>query len=91
MLYYALLVNEQKVLSGPPRNLANQFAYYIDDTKGSVTFGGANCDLLGTDKRSCIDKFQFVPVTEKTYWTVTLKDVRVRELSLAYYWVRSWV
>jgi len=68
-----------KVLSGAPRHLANQFAYYIDDTKGSVTFGGANCDLLSAqNKGACIDKFKFVPVTEKTYWTVHLKDVRVK-------------
>lgn len=69
---------QSKVLSGAPRHLANQFAYYIDDTKGSVTFGGANCDFLGPDKSGCVDKFKFVPVTEKTYWTVTLKDVRVK-------------
>ena len=55
---------KQKVLSS--RGLANQFAYFIDDTKGlvgcllvcqavchlcnppgSLTFGGANCALLG--------------------------------------------
>jgi len=69
---------KSKVLSGPPRHLANQFAYYIDDTKGAVTFGGANCDLLGASKTACVDKFKFVPVTEKTYWTINIKDVRVK-------------
>jgi hypothetical protein len=68
-----------RVLSGPPRNLANQFAYYIDDTKGAITFGGANCDLINQGSKSaCIDKFKFVPVTEKTYWTIRINDVRVQ-------------
>jgi len=70
---------QSKVLSGPPRHLANQFAYYIDDTKGAVTFGGANCDMLGVgSKTQCVDRFKFVPVTEKTYWTISIKDVRVK-------------
>jgi hypothetical protein len=61
------------------KGLSNQFAYYISDHKGSVTFGGADCDLVAKgDKANCISKFQFVPVTEKTYWTVTLRDVRVK-------------
>ena len=61
------------------RHLSNQFAYYIDDRKGAVTFGGADCDLIKTgDKKACIDKFLFVPVTEQTYWTITIKDVRIK-------------
>lgn len=61
------------------RKLSNQLAYYIDDSRGSVTLGGANCDLVSKgDKKGCIDKFHFVPVTEKTYWTVTLKDVQIQ-------------
>lgn len=62
------------------RHLSNQFAYFIDDKHGAVTFGGANCDLIsrGKDKRSCIEQFKFVPITEKTYWTVTLHDVQVQ-------------
>jgi len=62
------------------RGLANQFAYYIDDEKGSMTFGGANCDVIakGQSDQACIEKFQFVPVTDRTYWTVTLLDVRVK-------------
>jgi len=79
-------VISQKVLSS--RGLANQFAYYIDDTHGSVTFGGVNCDLLvngggnihttAYSKQNCIQQFHFVPVTERTYWTITLLDVRVQ-------------
>lgn len=62
------------------KHLSNQFAYYISDTKGSVTFGGADCDLIaaGQAKGSCINQFKFVPVTERTYWTITIKDVRVK-------------
>jgi len=62
------------------RGLANQFAYFIDDDKGSMTFGGANCDVIapGQPSQVCIDKFSFVPVTDRTYWTVTLLDVRVK-------------
>lgn len=62
------------------RHLSNQFAYYIDDHKGAVTFGGADCDLIakGEAKAKCIDQFQFVPVTEKTYWTITIKDVHIK-------------
>jgi len=79
-------VISQHVLSS--KGLANQFAYYIDDTHGSVTFGGVNCDLLknsnfrmqttNNNKQACIEQFHFVPITEKTYWTVTLHDVRVQ-------------
>jgi len=63
------------------KGLANQFAYYIDDREGSVTLGGANCDLItppGAPKEACIEQFMFVPVTEKTYWTITLDDVSVK-------------
>jgi len=62
------------------RGLSNQFAYYIDDTRGSMTFGGANCDVIavGQSIQDCVSKFQFVPVTDRTYWTVTLLDVRVK-------------
>jgi hypothetical protein len=60
------------------RKLSNQFAYYIDDEKGAVTFGGANCDLLHANTAECINRFQFVPVTEQTYWTITIRDVRVK-------------
>jgi Eukaryotic aspartyl protease len=62
------------------RHLANQFAYYIDDTHGAITFGGANCDFIakGESKKNCIDKFSFVPVTEKTYWTINIKDVSIK-------------
>lgn len=63
------------------RGLANQFAYYIDDTQGSVTLGGANCDLItpeGSSTSECVNQFKFVPVSEKTYWTIELSDVRVK-------------
>jgi len=59
------------------RGLANQFGYYIDDSKGSVTFGGVDCTLLGSQK-NCIKHFGFVPVSERTYWTIRLNDVRVQ-------------
>eukprot|EP00466_Bigelowiella_natans_P003684 jgi/Bigna1/83987/fgenesh1_pg.120_\ len=29
----------------------------------------------GAPKEACIEQFMFVPVTEKTYWTITLDDV----------------
>lgn len=58
------------------RGLSNQFGYYIDDSRGSVTFGGVDCGLLGTP--NCIKHFGFVPVSEKTYWSIRLNDVRVR-------------
>ncbi|GAB5360445.1 hypothetical protein AAMO2058_000628700 [Amorphochlora amoebiformis] len=63
------------------RGLANQFAYYIDDTKGVVTLGGANCDLItspGSPKSTCVSQFHFVPISEKTYWTIDIADVRVQ-------------
>lgn len=68
---------DKKVLTS--QGLANQFAYYINDKGGSMTFGGANCDLIvppDTPASECIAKFNFVPVTEKSYWTVKLADVR---------------
>lgn len=80
----------QKLLSNPEKGLANQFAYYIDDTQGVMTFGGVNCAfvvrnsqaLLSADPKAeakaiaeCKSSFQFVPVTRKTYWTITLDDV----------------
>lgn len=58
------------------RGLSNQFGYYIDDARGSVTFGGVDCGLLGAP--NCIQHFGFVPVSEKTYWTVRLNDVSVQ-------------
>jgi len=58
------------------RGLANQFGYYIDDSRGSVTFGGADCSLIGVNGQ-CIKHFGFVPVSEKTYWTIRLNDIRV--------------
>lgn len=63
------------------RGLANQFAYYIDDGRGAVTLGGANCDLIvepDAPTSECIDRFQFVPVVEKAYWTIQISDVHVR-------------
>lgn len=61
------------------QGLANQFAYYIDDHKGVMTFGGVDCDLFSTGiaEENCIKKFQFVPITKRAYWTITLKDVRI--------------
>lgn len=58
------------------RGLSNQFGYYIDDTRGSVTFGGVDCGLLGAP--NCIKHFGFVPVSAKTYWSIRLNDVRVQ-------------
>jgi len=66
---------KQKLL--PKQGLANQFAYYIDDQKGQMTFGGADCSLLGSDD-NCHDAFHFAQVTKKSYWTIQLKDVRVK-------------
>jgi len=59
------------------KGLSNQFAYYIDDKKGAVTFGGANCDLIKEGTQDCINDFKFVKVTELTYWTVKIKSVRL--------------
>jgi hypothetical protein len=58
------------------RGLANQFGYYIDDSRGSVTFGGVDCSLVTTDA-NCIKHFGFVPTSEPAYWTIRLNDVRV--------------
>mmetsp|Transcript_31017 Transcript_31017/g.60500 ORF Transcript_31017/g.60500 Transcript_31017/m.60500 type:complete len:489 (+) Transcript_31017:104-1570(+) len=67
----------QKVLFN--HHLANQFSYYIDDEKGSITMGGANCQLInkGGREADCISKFVFVPVSDRTYWTINMLDVRV--------------
>jgi hypothetical protein len=60
------------------QKLGNQFSYYINDHEGAMTFGGVNCEYLKTGASSeCISKFTFTPVTKKTYWTITLQDVRV--------------
>lgn len=66
----------QKVLS--KKGLSNQFAYWLDDRGGALTLGGANCELLKDSKTACVDAFKFVPVTERTYWTITIKDVTVK-------------
>jgi len=63
------------------QGLANQFAYYIDDTKGSLSFGGADCDLVvpkGTPEDECINKFGFTSVTKHSYWTIKLHDVHIQ-------------
>eukprot|EP00462_Mataza_sp_D1_P008158 CAMPEP_0175164364 /NCGR_PEP_ID=MMETSP0087-20121206/26366_1 /TAXON_ID=136419 /ORGANISM="Unknown Unknown, Strain D1" /LENGTH=264 /DNA_ID=CAMNT_0016453375 /DNA_START=369 /DNA_END=1160 /DNA_ORIENTATION=- len=71
-------VMRQKVLTN--QGLLNQFAYYIDDEGGSFTLGGANCDIFSEDQtpEGCADRFSFVPVSERTYWTLNLQDVRVK-------------
>lgn len=69
---------QQKVLEH--HHLANQFSYYIDDDKGSITLGGANCQLINYGsghEADCISKFVFVPVSDRTYWTINMLDVRV--------------
>jgi len=83
---------KQRLLTNAKPKLANQFAYYIDDHHGQMTFGGVNCeyvvrnsDALSAEKRGtavekkaiqqCKKSFQFVPVTRKSYWTLTLDDV----------------
>jgi cathepsin D len=81
----------QKLLTNSEKGLANQFAYYIDDTQGVMTFGGVNCAFVvqksqgslspsaaAKAERECKESFQFVPVTRKTYWTVTLDDVSLK-------------
>lgn len=79
----------QKLLTNSAKGLANQFAYYIDDTQGVMTFGGVNCAFVvqksqgagltpaeaAKAEQECKASFQFVPVTRKTYWTLTLDDV----------------
>ena len=78
----------QKILTNATPRLANQFAYYIDDTQGQMTFGGVNCAYVVQQSQSlsdaaaqkaaeeaCKNSFSFVPVTRKTYWTLTLDDV----------------
>jgi len=64
---------QQELLS--KQNLANQFSYYIDDHKGSMTFGGVDCNHLNTNE--CASQFMFTPVSKKSYWTLRLQDVRV--------------
>jgi hypothetical protein len=80
---------KQRLLSNKEKGLANQFAYYIDDTQGVMTFGGVNCAFVVKNSGSslsdptaearaideCKSSFQFVPVTRSTYWTLTLDDV----------------
>lgn len=78
----------QGLLTRATPKLANQFAYYIDDTQGQMTFGGVNCafvvkqsqPLISAEAQkaaedACKNSFSFVPVTRKTYWTLTLDDV----------------
>jgi len=62
------------------RGLSNQFGYYIDDSHGSVTFGGVDCSLLGSrvSERNCIQHFGFVPISERTYWTIRINEVSAK-------------
>jgi len=73
------------------RGLLNQFAYFIDDKGGQMTLGGADCTKFkfsteqsqgraaraggGATAGGCATQFLFVPVTEKSYWTVTIQDL----------------
>jgi len=66
------------------QHLANQFAYYIDDSQGSMTFGGVNCQYLSSSNTNCISKFVFTPVTKKSYWTISLQNVRVTHPTTSY-------
>lgn len=36
------------------------------------------CVCTGKPKANCIDQFKFVPVTQKTYWTIKIKDVKIK-------------
>jgi len=59
------------------QGLANQFAYYIDDDKGSLSFGGPDCSVLSHPQApDCGGAFGWSPVVDKTYWTIGLNDVK---------------
>jgi len=54
------------------RGEKNQFAYYLGAERGSITFGGADMRF----KKNLNDEFQWAPITEKNYWTISLLDIR---------------
>lgn len=50
----------------------NQFAYYLGQERGAITFGGADMRFKW-DKN---EEFEWAPITEKSYWTISLFDIR---------------
>ncbi len=54
------------------RGEKNQFAYYLGYDKGAITFGGADMRY----KKNMDEEFKWAPISEKSYWTITLLDIR---------------
>jgi hypothetical protein len=54
------------------RGEVNQFSYYLGHDNGSITFGGADMRF----KKNIDDEFQWAPISEKNYWTITLLDIK---------------
>ena len=50
----------------------NQFAYYLGHDNGSISFGGAEMKY----KLNINEEFKWSPITERSYWTITLLDIR---------------
>lgn len=50
----------------------NQFAYYLGNDRGAITFGGADMKY----KLDMNEEFKWAPIAERNYWTVTLIDIR---------------
>ncbi len=54
------------------RNEKNQFSYYLGNNRGYITFGG----LDNRFKLNPYENIQWAPITEQTYWTITLIDIK---------------
>jgi len=54
------------------RGERNQFSYYLGAERGAIVFGGADMRF----KRSINEEFQWAPIAEKNYWTITLLDIK---------------
>ena len=50
----------------------NQFAYFLGKETGAITFGGADMRF----KADRNEEFQWAPIKEENYWTISVKDVR---------------
>lgn len=51
---------------------SNQFAYYLGHDNGSISFGGAEMKY----KLNLNEEFKWSPITERSYWTITLLDIK---------------
>lgn len=63
-------IMDKKLLTN--KHEKNQFAYYLGKDGGAITFGGANMRF----KANPDQEFLWAPVTDTSYWTISLIDVR---------------